>query len=170
MENNLNNVCNEAFFERLFRKYFPEIRNFLLYKFGENFLPEDKAQEAFIKLWENCKEVSPDKVRGYLYKVAGNLSLNEVKHAKVVLNYQQSAATDETAETPLFQLEEKEFMERYQKALEKLSVEQRTAFLMARAEGMSHQEIAQVLGITLRAVRKRIYTALDNLRKEIKEL
>ena len=42
--------------------------------------------------------------------------------------------------------------------------------MLNRVEGKKHQEIAEMLGISRKAVEKRIYTALDKLREEIKEL
>ena len=64
-------------------------------------------------------------------------------------------------------LEHKEYLEKYEKALSSLSEVQRVAFLLNRVEGKSHAEIAEMLNISLRATRKRIYSAVENLRKKI---
>ena len=61
-------------------------------------------------------------------------------------------------------------MQRFERALNNLPEGQRIAFMMNRVEGKKHQEIADILGISRKAVEKRIYTALDKLRQEIKEL
>ena len=52
----------------------------------------------------------------------------------------------------------------------KLSDGQREAFMLNRVEGKRHKEIAEILGISRKAVEKRIYAALENLRKEIDEI
>ena len=49
-----DNVCEERMFSSLFEKHSKNLHDFLYYKFGENFNPKDKVQEAFVKLWENC--------------------------------------------------------------------------------------------------------------------
>ena len=67
-------------------------------------------------------------------------------------------------------MEESEYMQRLQSALESLSEDQRVTFLMNRIEGKKHQEIAEILGISRKAVEKRIYTALDKLRKQIGDI
>ena len=67
-------------------------------------------------------------------------------------------------------MEEQQFMQRFEKALNALPEGQRIAFMLNRVEGKKHQEIAEMLGISRKAVEKRIYTALDKLREEIKEL
>ena len=146
------------------------MHNFLYYKFGEQVNPEDKVQEAFIKLWKHCKETPIDKAKSFLFTVANNLSLNEVKHQKVVLKYQQERPQSSSPETPQFLLEEQEYLQKLQQALAQLSDGQREAFLLNRIEGKKHKEIAAILGISRKAVEKRIYTALEKLRKDIDKI
>ena len=42
--------------------------------------------------------------------------------------------------------------------------------MLNRVEGKKHQEIADMLGVSKKAIEKRIYTALKALREEIKEM
>lgn len=165
-----DNVCDEIMFSSIFNKFSKEIHNFLYFKFGERLNPKDKVQEAFIKLWQNCAKVTPNKARSYLYTVANNMMLNEAAHQKVVLNYQRIPSKESTNEDPEFLLEQQQYMEKLQKAIANLSEAQRTAFLMNRIEGKKHREIAELLGISTKAVEKRIYGALNKLREDIKEL
>ncbi|WP_055435734.1 RNA polymerase sigma factor [Lacinutrix algicola] len=165
-----NNICEEHLFNSLFKKHSQDLNNFLHYKFGERLNPKDKTQEAFIKLWENCKKVTPEKAKSFLFTIGNNLMLNETKHQKVVLKYQQTKPKHYTNETPEFVLEEKQYMKKLQIALANLSEAQRVAFLMNRIDGKKHKEIAEVLGISTKAVEKRIYGALKKLRKDISEL
>jgi RNA polymerase sigma-70 factor (ECF subfamily) len=58
-------------------------------------------------------------------------------------------------------------MNRLQKAIEELTEEQRVAFLLNRVEGKKHREIADMLGISQKAVEKRIYKALESLQQKI---
>ena len=164
------NTCSESVFKALFEKHSENLHDFLYYKFGEQFNPADKVQEAFVKLWENCKKVTPDKARSYLFTVANNLMLNEANHRKVVLKYTQLPQRTHTEESPHYVLEEKEYMDRLQAALAKLTEAQRVAFLLNRVEGKKHKEIAALLNISTKAVEKRIYGALKVLKKEIKEM
>ena len=64
-------------------------------------------------------------------------------------------------------MEEKEYMEKLKNSIENLSEEQRTAFLLNRIEGKRHQEIAEMLGISRKAVEKRIYTALRKIKDQV---
>ncbi len=162
-----DNICNETLFSKLFIKYAKDLNNFLYYKFGDHFNPKDKVQDAFIKLWQNCSKVSPDKAKSYLYTVANNLMLNEAAHQKVVLKFQQHKPKEHTNEDPEFLMQEKEYLQKLQLAISNLTEAERVAFLMNRIEGKRHKEIAEILEIGTKAVEKRIYSALRKLRKEI---
>lgn len=165
------NCCEKTIFSKLHEKHAKDLHDFIYYKFGEQFNPKDKVQQAFLKLWENCKKISPDKAKSFLFSVANNTTLNVIKHEKVVLKYEKnSKPNDSDLKDPQFLLEEKEYMDKYQKALSNLTDEKRVAFLMNRAEGKKHKEIAKILGISRKAVEKRIYTALEQLRNEIDEI
>ncbi|MDB9961353.1 RNA polymerase sigma factor [Oceanihabitans sp.] len=165
-----NNVCNETSFNSLFNKYAKDLNNFLYYKFGDRLNPSDKVQEAFIKLWQNCAKVSPDKAKSYLFTIGNNLMLNEVAHQKVVLKYSKIAPKSYTSESPEFIMQEQEYGQKLQKAIAGLTEAQRVAFLLNRVEGKKFKEIAALLDISTKAVEKRIYGALKKLREDIQEL
>ncbi|WP_378182558.1 RNA polymerase sigma factor [Aquimarina sp. SS2-1] len=160
------NICDKKVFSRLYEKYSKDLHDYIYYKYGERFDPNDKTQEAFIKLWENCKKVTSAKA--FLFTTANNLTLNEIKHQKVVLKYQKLAPKHYTNETPEFLMEKDEFLKKYQKAISNLSEEQRVAFVLNKIEGKKHQEIAELLGVTKKVVEYRIYSAFDKLKSEIK--
>ena len=162
------NTCEKTVFSKLHARYAKDLHDFIYYKFGEQYNPKDKVQEAFMRLWENCKKISPDKAKSYLFSVANNTTLNTVKHRKVVLKYESNASKNNSnIQDPQYLLEEKEYLSKYQKALSKLTEEKRVAFILNRVEGKKHKEIAEMLGISRKAVEKRIYSALRQLRQDI---
>lgn len=165
-----DHICDEVLFSSIFRKYSKDLHNFLYYKYGSNLSPQDKMQEAFVKLWENCAKIPPDKAKSFLFTTANNLMLNEYAHQKVVFRHQQIQPKHSTNINPEFVLQEKEYKAKLEKAIAKLTEAQRVAFLMNRVEGKRFKEIAQLLDISTKAVEKRIYGALKKLRLEIKEL
>lgn len=164
------NVCDEQIFAKLYQKYAKDLHDFIYYKFGEKYTPEDKVQEAFIKLWDNCKSTSPQTAKSFLYTVANNLTLNAIKHEKVVLKFREHKPKEFTNETPEFLMEESEYLKKFERALAKLPEGQRVAFMLNRVEGKRHKEIAELLNISRKAVEKRIYTALEKLREDIEEI
>ena len=164
------NICEEQLFENLYKRHSKNLFDFLYYKFGAQLNPQDKVQDAFIKLWQNCRKIPPSKAKSFLFTTANNLMLNAAAHEKVVLRYRKIPQKNTTNETPEFVLQEKEYHQKLQMALAKLTDAQRVAFLMNRVEGKRFKEIADLLNISTKAVEKRIYGALKKLRKDIKEL
>lgn len=161
------NICEEHLFSNLYERLSNSLHDYLYYKYGEGLNPKDKTQEAFIKLWENCKKVTVDKAKSFLFTVANNLVLNEIKHNKVVLRYQSNTQMGHTNESPEFLLEKEEYFKKYQETLSKLTEEQRTAFMLNKVEGKKHDEIAQMLGVTRKVVEYRIYTAFNILKNDL---
>lgn len=165
-----NDICDKLRFSKLYEKYAQSLSNILLYKYGELLNPSDKVQDAFIKLWQNCAKVTPEAAKSYLYTIANNMMLNEVKHQKVVLKHQQVKPKDYTNETPEFVLRKKEFLKRYETVLSNLKEEERVSFLMSKVDGKTHKEIAELLGVTKKVVEHRIYAAFNKLKEELEEL
>lgn len=163
-----SNTCDEIIFSSFFKAHSKSLRNFLFYKYGNKEQAEDLVQEAFIKLWQNCAAVPIEKAKSYLYTIANNSSLNEIKHQKVVLQFENNfTGLDKTNENPEYILEEKQFKTKLLKAIEDLNETQRIAFLMHRIDGKKYSEIADELNISVKAVEKRIHLALVELRKTI---
>lgn len=156
-------ICEEEIFNKLFKSHSKDLYRFLYYKYGADNNPHDIVQEAFIKLWDNCRKVLPEKARSFLFTVANNQMLNELAKRKTVFKFTQEKHKASTEESPQYLMEENEYLVRLQRAIEELTEEQRVAFLLNRIEGKKHKEIAEILGISQKAVEKRIYTALSIL-------
>ena len=162
-----DNICEDKVFESVYNKYSQELLNFLYYKYGSQISPNDVAQDAFVKLWDKCRNVTLSKAKSFLFTVANNMMLNEIKHQKVVLKFREVAPKTYTNESPEFLLEKEQFLQRYQKTLGNLNEEQRVAFLLNKVEGKKHSEIAEQLGVTQKVVEYRIYSAFNTLKKEL---
>lgn len=168
---NDQNVCEEKTFQGLFRLLAGPLRNFLIYRGSREDQASDLVQESFIKLWDNCAKVSPEKAKSYLYTLASNAFKNEIAHEKVKLKFNADHPNeDRTIETPEFQLQEKEFKQRLDDAINDLVPSQREVFLMNRIDKKKYSEIAQELGVSVKAVEKRMSKALKHLRKNIAEI
>lgn len=170
-KSNTIGICNEVVFSSFFKSNVKSIRNYLYFKFGNEEQANDMAQDAFIKLWENCAEVTPEKAKSFLYTVANNATLNQIAHQKVVLTFaKNNSNSDRTNISPEYILEEEEFKIKLEKAIQNLTEAQRTAFLLHRIEGKKYAEIAEILEISVKAVEKRIHGALVYLRSEIEQI
>lgn len=163
---NTKNVCEDKVYAQIFKSHSKTIFNYIYYKFGNEEKARDAVQEAFLKLWENCAKVTPEKAKSYLYTVANNLSLNVIKAEKVRLKYADKSLKN-TNETPEFVLEEKEFKVKLDNALNDLPENQRTTFLLNRIDKKKYKEIAEMEGVSVKAIEKRMHLALKTLRSKI---
>ena len=161
----IEKVCKEEVYHSIFLEHSAKIRNFIYYKSGNLSLAEDLVQEAFMKLWENCKKVEIAKAKSFLYTVANNLFLNQVTHKRYVLNFEKQSQQASDVPNPQFLMEEKEFRIRLESAIDSLPEDQRIVFLMNRVDKKKYREIAEDLEIGVKAVEKRMHNALAKLRK-----
>lgn len=161
------NICDQVIFAKIHQKYAKDLHDFIFYKFGNEIDASDKVQHAFLKLWENCKSIELEKAKSFLFSVANNASLNVIKHKKVVLKYQNEPQKSSTTIDPEHILQEKEYLQKFQKALANLTPEKRGSFMLNRVEGKSHQEIADLEGVSRKAIEKRIYSAVKQLKDEL---
>ncbi len=163
----MSNVCEEQIFSSVFKANSKTVFNYIYYKFGNEEKANDAVQEAFVKLWENCAKVSPEKAKAYIYTVANNLYLNVIKAEKVRLKYADIHSKSTSNESPEFILEEKEFKDKLDNALNDLPDNQRTTFLLNRIDGKKYAEIAKMEGVSVKAIEKRMHLALKSLREKI---
>jgi RNA polymerase sigma-70 factor (family 1) len=154
-------------FDQIFLSWYGKIRNFIYYKTGDIQVAEDIAQDTFIKIWEKRDEVKPETVKSLLYTIANNLFLNRIEHQKVVLSFANSVPLDQTTTSPEYELEMNEFGNVLQQALSDLDEDKRSVFLMNRMDDLTYNQIAENLGISVKAVEKRMNKALIYLRKHV---
>ena len=164
-------LCSEAVFKTVFESHFKLLRNFLIFKYKNIERAEDIAQNAFVILWENCSKLKPEQAKSFLFTTAIRLTLNAIKHDKVVANFELlSKPKAAHQESPEFLMLENELQQQLEKAINDLPEKQRTVFLMNRLENQSYAEIASLLDLSVKAVEKRMHLALVSLRKVVKNV
>jgi RNA polymerase sigma-70 factor (ECF subfamily) len=166
-----SSTCEEKTYEYLFHLHGKVIRNFLYYKCGSIQLAEDWLQEAFLKLWQECDKVPPEKARSFLFTVANNLFLDYVRHEKIVLNFaQQSHSKNQNTDNPEVLLEASDLQKKLLRAIAALPEHQRVVFSMNRFDGITYSEIAEILDVSVKTVEKRMHNALVVLRKVLNSI
>ncbi len=164
----IKSVCEQKNFEEIFNKHSKTLRNYIYYKCGNTQQAEDIVQESYIKLWDNCAKIVFEKAKSFLYTVANNRFLNEIAHKKVILEHQKrNISPDRTNETPEFILEEEEFHQKLKKVIADLPEKQREVFLLSRIDKKKYAEIAEIVGVSVKAIEKRMSKALLTLKEQI---
>ena len=156
-------------FKNLFDIHFDTIRNYIYYRSGDPEIATDIAQETFMRVWEKQIKIEEKKIKGLLYKIARDLFISNYRRQKIVLQFKLNLKPDIVDHSPEDQLQFEELKEKYETALAKLPEKQRTVFLMSRMEQLKYREIADILGISVKAVEKRMKHALDYLKQVIRE-
>ncbi len=167
---NPSSVCDQGVFNEIFDAQSEALRNYLYYQCGDLQQAEDLTQDAFVKLWKHCKKVLLEKARAFLFTVAKNAFYNQVAHKRIVLEYKKKAPRYVETETPEHQLEQKEFMVQLEEAINALPDGQREVFLLNRIDKKTYKEIAEMLGVSQKAIEKRMHKALVKMRKTIKNI
>ena len=156
-----------AKFRSIFDQYYESIRSFAYYKTGDVDLADDIVQEVFLKLWNNLKDIKEETVKSLLYTIASNTIKNHFKHQKVVYNFQKQETNNDSADEADSDLRQEELNRKLQDALAEIPDKAREVFLMNRIEGLTYNDIADRLGLSVKAIEKRMSEALSILRSRI---
>ena len=151
-------------FKQIFDTYFDGVRNYVYYRSGDRDLATDVAQETFLRLWEKMPKLVNGNLKALLFKIAGDILVSHLRKRKVAVKYTSRVIDAELSDSPYDLLRYKELLHNYEKALESLPEKQRKVFLLSRMDGMRYWEIADYLGVSLKAVEKRMKNALDYLK------
>ena len=154
-------------FKDIFNTHFSSVRNYIYYRSGDQDLATEVSQETFVKLWERMPKLEHGNTKALLYKMAGDIFISHLRKRKVALKYTARIVDEDFGESPYDLLKYKELTGRYEKALENLPEKQRTVFLLSRNDGLKYFEIAENMGLSIKAVEKRMKNALGYLRKAI---
>lgn len=154
-------------FKILFDRNFDSVRSYIYYRCGDKELATDIAQEAFMKVWEKNFENGKGNIKGLIYKIASDIFVSNYRRKKVEERFISSIEIDLKEGSPEEAVEYKEMKEKYQRSLMEMNENQRIVFLMSRVEELKYGEIAERLGIGIKAVEKRMTLALRHLRKSL---
>ena len=144
---------------------------------------EDLAQEVFLRVYRSRKKYSPKaKFSTWLFTIANNLALNALRNRKrmpsVLLNVSDSGPLGPRPAEHLVQnrdaapsssLQQAELAARIRMALDKLNERQKMAVILNKFEDMGYAEIAEVMGLTSKAVKSLLSRARDRLRVELQD-
>ena len=146
---------------------------------------EDLTQEVFYRVYRARKRYRPEaKFTTWLYRVAVNACLNEVRNRKRRLTWtatslsgasEDGAGTgglaarvaDDTAIAPLDAVENQELREQVRAAVDELPERQRMAILLNKFHGLSYEELAETLDMTIPGIKSLLVRARENVRKRI---
>jgi RNA polymerase sigma factor (sigma-70 family) len=132
-------------------------------------IAQDLVQESYLVLVRTSADTVIDHPRGFLYRTAGNLALDHLRHNKIVERHQEAA---QSAEPPQQVDVEKEIADQQWRAMLHQTIDElpsrcRDIFILHKFRGLSYREIAQLLDISESAVEKHIIKGLQHCRNRL---
>ena len=156
-----------AEYQQAFKEYFRTIRNFIYFKCSDMDMAEDLAQDTFLKLWETRHRIDKRTLKAYLYTIAQNNTINQLKRKQLMYKFVKRPATDREFDTPEKMAEMNEYEEKLTRVIAMLPDGGREVFLMNRMEELTYIEIAERLGLSVKAIEKRMSKVLKIFREQL---
>jgi RNA polymerase sigma-70 factor (ECF subfamily) len=132
---------------------------------------EDLTQEVFVRVFRSLSQYTPGTFEGWLHRITTNLFLDQVRRkARIRFEGLPEDAADRLATRevgPAQLLDERTYDDDVQAALDALHPDFRVAVVLCVFEGMTYEEIADLLGIKLGTVRSRIHRGRAALRSAL---
>jgi len=149
---------------------------------GDEIEAEDLAQQAFIRVWRSAARYEPTaKFTTWLFTITRNLVFNELRRRKRHATTSLDEAREQDDDSPRHQIADtgvkvpdvsmldEEMMNTIHRAIEELPEAQRMAIVLRRYEETPYEEIAQVLELTVPAVKSLLFRARTELREKLKQ-
>ncbi len=161
---------DEGAFRELFNAYWPQVYGTSLHLTRSPEQAKDLAQDIFVKLWLNREKLSGvENVEGYIYTVSRNLVMDHLRK-KVFdtanIDFLVSYFSDKSA-SPQEKLEYGELERSLHKAIDTLPGKVKDVFTLSRFEGLTHEQIAKRLGISVVSSKTYIVRALQQIREQL---
>jgi len=159
-----------AFFH-IYERYYKKLYGFVLKYLKQKEDTEEIVQEVFVKIWKSRSKIDAySSFDSFLFTVAYNATMNmlrkkanETKYIEHIKSLQHSHNSPDLVDEIHFN----ELNNRVQSLLNELTPRQKEIFQLSREQGLSHDEIALKLDISVNTVKKHIANTLAFLKSQI---
>lgn len=163
-------------FQQLIERHQTLVAGTVARMLGSNSEVEDVAQQVFIRVWKSAGRYVPRaKFTTWLLKITRNLVFNEMRrskreaHVPIQTEAEETIQLrDETTQSPDASLLESELQKAIEEAISELPETQRMALVLRRYEELSYEEIADVLDLSVPAVKSVLFRARTDLRERLR--
>jgi RNA polymerase sigma-70 factor (ECF subfamily) len=159
---------DESAFDQLFHANWDHVYSAAFYMTKSSHLADDIAQETFLTLWRNRHEaVEIKNLRGFLYtsvkfQVHKLFRRMKVEDAFAIYFHYHHAESAEAEQESALAL--KNLQESLQEGISRLSPQQQRAFRLSREQGLTHDDISKLMGVSKKTVKDYIVRSLAFLR------
>jgi RNA polymerase sigma factor (sigma-70 family) len=146
-------------FHNLYERYAPDVYRFALYMCRNRAQAEDITSETFVRIWTGSEEIRTATVKAYLFTIARNLYLRDLRKAARYTELEEAGQVPEAGVSLEDRACQKSEWAYVRQALGQLSEGHRVVLLMRAQDEMTYEEIAQALGLSVAAVKVRVHRA-----------
>jgi RNA polymerase sigma-70 factor (ECF subfamily) len=162
-------------FEQLFATHYEALCGFVQSCLRSRESVEDLVQEIFVRIWEQRERWQPGgTIRQYLFTAARHQAISHLRHAAVLRRFEERAARDPVIPASIHPVREPdeplhaaELTAAFEEAVRALPERRRQVLLLRWQHQMSHAEIAQILGISVKGVETQIGRAFKLIRERL---
>ncbi len=169
-ERTISRIRSKADFELLFTTHYSNLCSYANGFLKDLDASEEIVQEVMVKIWMNREELKINtSIESYIFRAVRNGSLNLLKHVNIREEYKsfkerenqslQHSLEDEMIST--------ELEGKIRQAIDQLPLERRKIFIMSRYNGLTYNQIASKLDISVKTVENQMGKALKFLREEL---
>jgi RNA polymerase sigma-70 factor (ECF subfamily) len=159
---------DESAFDQLFHTYWDHVYSAAYYLTKSPELADDISQETFLLLWRNRSDVTEiNNLQAYLYtsvKFQVHKTFRRMKVEDAFALYFRRQQAQQTSEEPESLLALKSLQESLHEGIARLSPQQQRAFRLSREQGLSHDDISKLMGVSKKTVKDYIVRSLAFLR------
>ncbi|WP_395078793.1 RNA polymerase sigma factor [Gracilimonas sp.] len=172
---------DEAAFKQLVNDHKDQVYNTCLGFLRNPHDAEDVSQEVFIQVYDSINDFREEATLStWIYRIAVTKSLELIRYRKrqkrfgffqalnSLFNNPDEQSDEESYMHPGIKLENKERAKILFREIDKLTEKQKVAFTLQKVEGLSYQEVADVMEQSLSAVESLIHRAKENLIKQLR--
>lgn len=159
-------------YRHLVRRYQDSLYRYALAMTSQQDVAADVVQAAFVRAYTQlarCRD--PERFGAWLFRIVVNGCKDHLKSRRrrdVSLDAEQAPVV-EAADDPGADLERAELRRTLDGALARLNVQMRQAFVMKHVHGKSYEEIAEVLNVSVPALKMRVHRAREALKEALEE-
>jgi RNA polymerase sigma factor (sigma-70 family) len=153
----------------LFDRYQAPLFNFYFKLTGSRVASEDLVQEVFLRILKYRRSYRPGaSFRTWMYQIARNTRLKHVRNEAPASEW--DSAEHSPTVFPTDTAEQTEEIARLYRALWQMPHDKRELLILSRFQGLKHEDIADLYGCSIGAVRVKIHRALQDLRTRFHKL
>lgn len=154
-------------FAALIRRFQTSTYHFILRMVRRSAVAEDLTQDVFVRLWRHLGEIeSAELLPAWIRRVATNTVIDHWRKDEARERRMQFLRENPVARyavKPSSRMESRETLDLVQAALDELPVKLRSVLLLRTRENLSYEEIGEMLGLSVHAVRSRLFRARQEL-------